>query len=131
MSTWKGNGKLKDPMKRWNLYEFVQHHERRPNSYVAKCRDILGPLIKSNQPYSKFVLDKMNDAMGLSSEYKVSLLNKHLHHQDPKIDGNVYSVQRKGEKASIYTMSFLHMIPTFTCHALAGNKSYLEFPMLI
>jgi hypothetical protein len=59
MRTWKGNGKIKDPMKRWNLFEFVQHHERRANSYVAKCRDILGPLIKTNQPYSKFVLDKL------------------------------------------------------------------------
>ena len=98
MSTWKGNGKIKDPMKRWNLLEFAQHHERRENSYVAKIKDLLGPLIKTNQPYSKFVLDKLNDAMGLSSEYKVSVLNKHLHHPDRKIDGHLYSVQRKGGK---------------------------------
>ena len=72
MDAIKGNGKLKDQMKSWNLYQLVTHFVNLTCNKDMEKTVIIRKLVQDNRSWSKFVQDKWTIQNEKSSEYMCS-----------------------------------------------------------
>ena len=72
MGTIKGNGKLKDQMKSWNLYQLVTHFVNLTCNKDMEKTVIIRKLVQDNRSWSKFVQEKWTIQNEKSSEYMCS-----------------------------------------------------------
>ena len=69
MGTIKGNGKLKDLVKSWNLYQLVTHYINLNCNKDSEKSVVIQKLIQENRCWSKFVQEKWTIENEKSSEY--------------------------------------------------------------
>lgn len=95
MSRYKGSGTLKGDMKRWNLLEFAEHHERMLAGYMARCIDEIKALIRAKRYCGDYVLNRIKAAMAEASNYKIVGMEQGYHSEDRDLPGTLYRIQNK------------------------------------
>lgn len=100
MSTIKGNGTLKEPMRHWTLYEFALHMQSLTRAYVAKATSMIKKLLMEGKEISDWVQKRLEAANALVGKYRSVKLHENWLHTDRNIVGAVYGISNKTQPGS-------------------------------
>ena len=105
MSRLKGNGKLKQSMRKWSLWELQLHYDALSRSYMVSVSEQIRKYLKNNCYCSELVSKKMEEASSDSSLYQLvkpmghkKLLYKVIFDEIRNIHGRTYHVKKKNIK---------------------------------